>query len=41
MDTTLIEKIRKTFQKIAFIKQAIASGMTLEQAIQASKNQNG
>ena len=41
MDTTIIEKMRKTFQKIGFIKQAIASGMTLEQAIQAYKNQNG
>ena len=41
MNTTIIEKMQKTFQRIAFIKQAIASGMTLEQAIQASKNQNG
>ena len=41
MDTTIIEKMQKTFQKIAFIKQAIESGMTLEHAIEAYKTQNG
>ena len=40
MNTTIIEKMRKTFQKIGFIKQAIESGMTLEQAIEAYHNQS-
>ena len=37
MNTTLFEKMKKTFQKIASIKQSIKSGMTLEQAIEAYK----
>ena len=41
MDTTIIEKMQKTFQKIAFIKNCLESGMTFQQAIEASKNQNG
>ena len=40
MDTTLVQKMKKTFQKIAFIKKSIESGMTLEQAIEAYKKIN-
>jgi len=39
MNSTLFEKMKKTFQKIGFIKQAIESGMTLEQAIEAYHSQ--
>ena len=40
MNTTLFEKMKKTFQKIGFIKQAIENGMTLEQAVEAYKNRD-
>jgi hypothetical protein len=40
MNTTLFEKMKKTFQKLGFIKQAISNGMTLEQALEAYHNQN-
>ncbi len=36
MNTTLFEKMQKAFQKLAFIKTCLESGMTLEQAIQES-----
>jgi|DEB0MinimDraft_6_1074348.scaffolds.fasta_scaffold900934_2 hypothetical protein len=40
MNNTLFEKMKKTFQKIGFIKKSIESGMTLEQAIEAYKKIN-
>ena len=40
MNTTLFENMKKTLQKIGFIKQSIESGMTLEQAIEAYHNQS-
>lgn len=40
MNSTLFENMKKTLQKIGFIKQAIESGMTLEQAIEAYHNQS-
>jgi exonuclease VII small subunit len=40
MNSTIFEKMKKTFQKIAWIKKAIEGGMTLEQAIKAYKKMN-
>lgn len=37
---TIFQKFLHQLEKISFIKQAIASGMTLEQAIEEYKNQN-
>lgn len=37
---TFIENLREQFQKIAFIKKSIESGMTLEQAIESYKKTN-
>jgi hypothetical protein len=37
---TIFQKMKKQFEKVSFIKQSIANGMTLEQAIAEYKNQN-
>jgi len=40
MNIAIFEQMKKAFQKIGFIKQAISNGMTLEQALEAYRNQN-
>lgn len=40
MATSIFQKLKEQLEKISFIKQAIASGMTLEQAIEGYENQN-
>jgi hypothetical protein len=37
MDTTLVQKMKKIFEKVSFIKNSIENGMTIEQAIEAYK----
>lgn len=39
MATNIFQKLKKQLEKISFIKEAIANGMTLEQAIEEYKNQ--
>lgn len=40
METDIFQQLNEAFVKINFIKQSIASGMTIEQAIEEYKNQN-
>ena len=40
MATNIFQKLKEALVKINFLKQSIASGMTLEQAIEEYKNEN-